>query len=411
MNMRTTAFFARLRRLRPDWSLLAIALVALALPDCSLDRSGVGTEWLVFEATATIRTADGMVLRVASDDVLLAGGRPHEFRTEADRPGGLPPVDRIRPEWRKYLLHRLSDPAASPEAQAVFGGGPWCLLEDEVRLVGTRVTAAGPGLVPGDEIPVCADGLLPPVSDCLTGDGTVPLLEFDPPDLTFSPTPVGITSPEELVLTIRNAGTGRLCLAPPGLDLSRSDHPEHFAVDPSDCLPDPTNPRELAAGRAMLRAERPSCQVRVRFSPRGREPGVSMLRLSTNDATRSVAFVDVTGRPEPGALRAVRDPVCFNTPPVVLADGRTCRPAAVELRNDGPGIVTVRSAALPASATGWGAEALVPLPQAVAVGGTLRMPLVACPGATAVTVLTVGNNGDVPVFDVTLLPPGSGCTP
>jgi hypothetical protein len=407
MSMQTTRFLGRLRTFRFDGSMLAIALVALALPDCSLERGGVGTEFVVLEGSATIRTAEGMVLRVASDDVLLSGGSPRDIVTE--RAGALPPEERARPEWRKYLLQRLSDPAASPEAMAVFGGGPWCLLEDEVHLVGTRVMGSGPGPLTGDEIPVCPGGLLPPVSECLTGDGTVPALDFEPPSLTFAPTPVGTLSPEELVLTIRNAGTGRLCLALPGLDLSRSEHPEHYAVDPSDCAP--LNERELAIGRAMLRAERPMCQVRVRFSPTGSAPGVSRLRLSTNDETRSVTFVDVTGEPLPGALRAVTNPVCFNTPAVVLPDGRTCRRNTVALRNDGPGVVTVRSLALPAAATGWGPDALVPLPRTVGAGGTLSVPLLACAGTAADTVLTVGSDAAVPVFDVTLLRPGSGCTP
>jgi hypothetical protein len=213
----------------------------------------------------------------------------------------------------------------------------------------------------------------------------------------------------EEVLTISNAGTGRICLAMPALDLASSDHPEYFPIDASGCM-NAGGLREVELERTFLWDRRPSCDVRIRFAPGGPTVGTARLRLDTNDPVTPIRFIDITGTAQPGFLHAVPPSVCFSTAAVVLPDGRTCRRNSVHLRNDGPGVVTVRSLALELG-VGWSFESMPPLPSTVAPGTTLSLPILACGGVPEDSVLSVGNNGTAATFEVPLLRPGSGCTP
>jgi hypothetical protein len=214
----------------------------------------------------------------------------------------------------------------------------------------------------------------------------------------------------EEVVTIANVGTGRICLAMPALDLASSDQPGYFPIDASGCM-HAGGMREVELERTFLWDRRPSCDVRIRFAPGGPTVGTARLRLDTNDPVTPVRFIDITGTAQPGFLHAVPPSVCFNTAAVVLPDGRTCRRNSVSLRNDGPGVVTVRSLALELG-VGWSFESAPPtLPATVAPGATLSLPVLACGGVPEDSVLFVGNNGTAAAFEVPLLRPGSGCTP
>jgi len=408
-----TTFVRGLRgRLRLDLSSLAVAIVALTLPDCTFDRSGIAvTAYQVYETAATIRTAEGVTIRVTGQEELLTGGTPQEFRAEDVDVGGVTPTERVRSDWKKYLLLRLSHPAATPEARAVFGDGPWCVVDTDVRR--TEVPRFDPpAIFATEEIPGCTGDMVGPVSDCPMEGAAMPMLGVSPMRVAFPPTPVGTTSPVEEVVTISNVGTGRICLAMPALDLASSDHPEYFPIDASGCM-HAGGMREIELERTFLWDRRPSCDVRVRFAPGGAAVGVARLRLNTNDPVSPVTFIEITGSAQPGFLHPVPPSACFNSPAVVLPDGRTCRRNSVSLVNDGPGFVTVRSLALPAdaAAAGWSHDGAPPVPRTVAPGAALSVPLLACGAVGADSILTVGNNGTASTIDVPLLRPGSGCTP
>jgi hypothetical protein len=412
MTTRTTRFRGLRGRLRLDLSSLAIALVALSLPDCSIDRGGTAsTPFFVYDTAATIRTAEGVTIRVTGQDELLTGGTPPEFLAEDADVGGVAPAERVRSEWKKYLLQRLSDPSATPEARAVFGSGPWCAVDTEVRRTEVPRFTLPPALI-GEEIPGCTGDMVGPVSDCPMEGAAMPMLGVSPASVAFPPTPVGTTSPVEEVVTISNVGTGRICLAMPALDLASSEHPEYFPIDASGCM-HAGGMREIELERTFLWDRRPSCDVRVRFAPGGAAVGVARLRLNTNDPVSPVTFIEITGTAQPGFLHPVPPSACFNTPAVVLPDGRTCRRNSVNLVNDGPGFVTVRSLALPAdaAAAGWSHDGAPPVPRTVAPGAALSVPLLACGAVGADSILTVGNNGTASTIEVPLLRPGSGCTP
>ena len=410
MTTRTTFVRGLRGRLRLDLSSLAIAIVALTLPDCTLDRSGLlSTPFFVYETAATIRTAEGVTIRVTGQEELLTGGTPRQFVAEDAEVDGVVAAERVRSDWKKYLLQRLSDPSATPEARAVFGSGPWCVVDTEVRRTEVpRFTDLPPVLI-GEEIPGCTGDMVGAVSDCPMEGAAMPMLGVSPASVAFPPTPVGTTSPVEEVVTISNVGTGRICLAMPALDLGSSDHPDYFPIDASGCM-HAGGMREVELERAFLWDRRPSCDVRIRFAPRGPSVGTARLRLNTNDPVNPVTFIDITGTAQAGFLHAVPASACFNTPAVVLPDGRTCRRNSVSLLNDGPGFVTVRSMAL-AMGVGWSHDGTPPLPATVAPGATLSVPLLACGAVPEDSVLTVANDGAVSTVEVPLLRPGSGCTP
>jgi hypothetical protein len=409
MTTRTTLVRGLRGRLRLDLSSVAIALVALTLPDCTLNRSGLGaTAYHVYETAATIRTAEGVTIRVTGQEELLTGGTPQEFRAEDVDVDRVAPAERVRSDWKKYLLLRLSDPAATPEARAVFGDGPWCVVDTEVRRT-VVPRFAPPAIFATEEIPGCTGDMVGPVSDCPMEGTAMPMLGVSPTSVAFPPTPVGTTSPVEEVVTISNVGTGRICLAMPALDLASSDHPEYFPIDASGCM-HAGGMREVELERTFLWDRRPSCDVRIRFAPGGPAVGTARLRLNTNDPVNPVTFIDITGTAQAGFLHAVPASACFNTAAVVLPDGRTCRRNSVNLRNDGPGVVTVRSMAL-AMGVGWSHDGTPSLPATVAPGATLGVPLLACGAVPEDSVLTVANDGTVSTIEVPLLRPGSGCTP
>lgn len=408
MSTRTDTF--RRLRGRLELSTVAVALVALALPDCSVDRGGLRRpSFTVYKTAATILTGEGVTIRVTDDDALLAGSEPRAFFADEEDGGAMAATDRVRADWKRFLLQRLSDPAASPEARATFGPGPWCAVDTEVTR--TEFTMSGALLpeIAGPEIAGCTGAMVGAASDCPMVDTAMPMLGVDPPSVAFPPTPVGTVSPEQIV-TISNAGTGRICLAMPALDLGESDHPEHFRVDATDCR-NAGRPREIELDRTFLGHDRPSCQVHVRFAPTGATVGVGRIRLSTNDPARPVTFVDLTGTAQPGRLRPLA-PVCFNTDEDPPGDPM-CPGRVIRLLNAGPvGLVTIRSVSLAGGVDGrgWSLGPLT-LPVTLPVDAVLPVTVSACAGATEENVLTVASNGAEPVFSVRLLPPGSGCVP
>jgi hypothetical protein len=272
----------------------------------------------------------------------------------------------------------------------------------DTEVIKTEALSGG-GVLPeiaGPEIAGCSGDMVGAASDCPMVDTAMPMLGVDPPSLAFPPTPVGTVSAEQIV-TVSNTGSGRICLATPALDFGESDHPEHFRVDAGDCARHEFG-REDLLERTFLGHDRPSCEVHVRFAPTGPTVGVGRIRLSTNDPTRPVAFIDLTGTAQTGFVERPAS-VCFNGGPA------GCFRKDVPLHNSGPGQVTIRSVSLGASPN-WVLDPLS-LPVTLPVGEELTVHVSACPGATEDTVLTVASNGTVPLFDVRLLHPGGTCVP
>ncbi len=173
----------------------------------------------------------------------------------------------------------------------------------------------------------------------------------------FGLVPVGSTTPD-LSLVLSNAGAGRLCLDAPRLDPMLSPQLADFTLDVSNCAPLP------GEDRTVLDVGRPSCTVRLRFSPP--DPGTrrAVLRLTSSDPVQPVLDLPVSGQGQPGVLRAVPSPFCPNSVTVTVG-GRTCHRNTLTLINDGPGFVTVSSGALPGAdeSSGDWAKGFPPAPR------------------------------------------------
>lgn len=410
MTTTTSALRPRARR-AAESALLAVLL--LALPACTLDRSPILTLGFIYECTALVRDGAGNVVPVSCGDMLLGGGTPHVLSIEDAPIGGELPRDRALSQWSRHLRRRLADPSASPEFRARFGSGPHCLLSIDVR----RTDTTAP-LTPAETGAPLADCGLPPLpAACGNPPGVTPRIDVSPPSVDFGPVPVGLGSADVFV-TLSNSGAGRLCLGAPALDPALSPHLADFTLDATDCAPRSSD--ETAAGYTFLEAARPSCSLRLRLTPSAAGTRQAVLRASSGDLLRPVVDVALRGEGLPGVLRASPSPLCLNTPPVMVG-GRTCHRNTLALINDGPGSVTVTSLALPADAAAdWalggfspgrpgtpGFESGVPLTP----GASLTFQVRECEGAATGTTLVVGSNAATPVLDVPFLSFAGGCTP
>ncbi len=383
------------------------ALLAVLSGACSLERHPIVAPRHLYTATAQVWSGDGPTLRlvtVNSDDMTFAGGAPPVLATidGVDPFTGLTAEQRLLDQWARYLKRRLEDPAASPEFRARFGAAPFCLSAASVRRT-EAVSTAPPLAETGDPLTSTA---CTGRDTCGNPPGIVPALEVSPPATDFGPTPVGASTPDATV-TLANAGAGRLCLDAPRLDPLLSANPGDFTLDVTDCAPLP------GEGQTVLDTTRPSCSVRLRFTPADPGPRRAVLRVTSSDPARPVADVAVAGQGQPGVLRATPSPFCPNAVTVTVG-GRTCHRNTLNLVNDGPGAVTIGSATLPTTdeASGdWakGFPSGAP-PVTVAPGGTYPVALRGCDGAPD-SAFTVGSNAAAPVLEVPLPSPDGGCTP
>ncbi len=391
-----------------------LAVLALILPACSLDRRPILDLGFVYECTGLVRDGAGNAVPVSCGDMLLAGGAPRVFSADDfPGPGGETPRERMLAQWSRYLRRRLEDPAASPEFRARFGGGPHCLLSIDVR----RTDATAPVSPAETGAPLADCGLPPLPAACGNPPGVTPHVDVSPPLLDFGTVPVGSASPDAVV-TLANSGAGRLCLAAPALDAALSPHLGDFTLDASDCAP--RSSAELAAGYAFLESARPACSVRLRLTPSAAGAREAVLRVSSGDLLRPLVNVAASGVGAPGVLRAAPSPLCLNTPPVMVG-GRVCHRNNLALINDGPGAVNVTSIALPADAVAdWALGGFLPgRPGApgfetgvlLTPGASLTFQARECEGAATGTTLVVGSNASTPVLNVSFLSFATGCTP
>jgi hypothetical protein len=410
MTMKIRVSSLRLRR-SVEGALLSVLM--LGLPACTLDRSAILTLGFVYECTALVRDGAGNAVPVSCGDMLLGGGAPYVLSVEDAPIAGELPRDRALAQWSRYLRRRLEDPSASPEFRARFGNGPHCLLSIDVRR--TDTTAA---ITPTEAGAPLADCGLPPLpAACGNPPGVTPHIEVAPPLVDFGPVPVGIGS-TDLVVMLSNSGAGRLCLGAPALDPAMSPHLADFALDATDCAP--RSSEEIAAGYAFLEAARPACSLRLRLTPAAAGVRQATLRASSGDLLRPVVSVPLQGDGLPGMLRASPNPLCLNTPPVMVG-GRVCHRNNLALINDGPGRVNVTSIALPADAAAdWalggfmpgrpgtpGFEAGVDLTP----GASLTFQVRECEGTATGTTLAVASNAASPVLNVPFQSYATGCTP
>lgn len=393
----------RHRRLRAA----AVAVIALAVTGCSINRAGVTATYRVWWGFATIQEepAPGATpappVVVAWDDLVFTGDAPHPILEMDGTVGGLTAEERVRSEWRKYVRRRL-ETATSPEFRARFGNGPrWCLLDDQVhwtRFMSRRAGTAEAGL----ELQACTGPLAAPAGLCANPPGITPILSVHPRTVNFGDAPAGGTG-ASVVMTVGNIGTGRLCAYPPVV--AGEYHPRDFLADASDCLP--RTPDEVRTGRVFLDSGgRSSCQVRVTFRPTDPGRRSSSMRVSSTDAARPLAHVPLEGD---GLRGALRNPglVCVNE----AIPGTSCHRGAFLLHNDGPGEVRVWSVAPPAAdAAVWSVEPLT-LPYTIAAGGDMPIGVRTC-GATTNTTLIVGSNSNErggPPLEVEVRSPSVPC--
>lgn len=388
--------------------LLLPGLLALVLPACSLDRSVPVAPRHAYTASAQVRSGDGRTVPVGSDDLLLAGGTPSVLATwDGLSSSGETAEARMLAQWTRYLKRRLEDPAASAEFRARFGNPPFCLVSAAVRR--TEATATPSPDEPGDALETCST---PMPDSCGNAPGVVPRLEATPPDVDFGAVPVGTLSTDTLVV-LANAGAGRLCLDSPALDPALSPQLGDFDLDGSDCVP--RSAEELAMGRTILDVSRPTCSLRLRFTPSDAGLRQAVLRLASGDPAQPVQNAALSGVGQPGVLRAVPSPLCLNTEPVMVGGLGICHRHNLRLVNDGPGVVTMRSTTLPAGSTDWALGGFVPgRPPDIAPlapGAEVSMVVRVCGSDPPDTTLVVASNASLPSFEVTFLRPASGCVP
>jgi hypothetical protein len=94
--------------------------------------------------------------------------------------------------------------------------------------------------------------------------------------------------------------------------------------------------------------------------------------------------------------------------------GRTCYRRTLDLTNDGPGDVTVRSASLAADAPNWQLQlpAGVTAPFTIPAPGTVTLTVLECGTAPMdSTFLTLNSNATTPNVSLGLVGPTTGCTP
>jgi hypothetical protein len=393
--------------------LLVLLGVVSALPACSLERRPILPEYRTYTASAVVTNGAGDAVSTFSGDPVLTGGMALAL---TDRWGSDPDgPERAREHWLRYLRRRLEIDAVGPEFRARFGGGPFC-VRDVALTPAERAGAPAPEET-ADPLPDCDAPGFPPAC---RADGSTPTLELSPPsEVDLGSARVGTPSAPSLV-TIANAGDGRLCLSAPALDPALSPNPEDFGVDATDCLP--LSDEERAAGFTFLDATRPSCSVRVTATPGEDGLRQASLRVSSSDAARPVVRLGLSVRGVAGALVAPSS-VCFAVPIAEYPGLGPCRRRQVSIRNDSPAEVTVRSVSLPAEAERrWLLREFVPgRPgdpgfesgvRLAASGGTLTLNAYVCaPDPADSTTLTIATNAIPAVLDIPFLNPDSGCTP
>ncbi len=382
------------------------ALLAVLLGACSLERHPILEPRHVYTASAQVWSGDGPALRLVtinSDDMTFAGSAPPVLAT-ADGTDftGLTAEQRVLDQWTRYLKRRLEDPAASAEFRARFGSAPFCLSAAGARR--TEAIAASP--TPAETGDPLSSEACTGRDTCGNPPGLVPRLDVSAPAVDFGLVPVGTTTPD-VALTLSNGGAGRLCLDAPRLDPLLSANPGDFTLDVTDCAPRP------GEGQTRLDPARPSCHVLLRFTPADPGPRRAVVRVTSGDPLRPALDVAVSGQGQPGVLRTTPSPFCPNAATVTVG-GRTCHRNTLSLVNDGPGVVTIRSGALPAAdeASGDWAKGFPagPPPSSLAPGGSYPVALRGCDGA-ADSTFTVSSNSATPTLEVPLPSPDGGCTP
>jgi hypothetical protein len=406
-------------------TLLAIfvpLLAAATLPNCSLvvDFTRPGVK---YTTSAAFRNAAGQTFTVTDADAEFAGGMSalRTFGAEVPDASGTCPHsgfcgdDYVRQTWSWYVSRRLaegSDPADPGFAafQARYGAGPYCLVADTltVALQGDAVADLSAFLEAARPLPpTCASGV---DTGCGNAPGVTPHLVLTPAaGVDFGLLPVGRPAGRQPVV-ISNDGPGRLCLAMPRLSPG-SANPGDFSADASDCGPRPGE--EMMLGQTILAAStRPSCTVWADFQPTDPGARAAEVAISSNDPTTPNVMLPLRGSGEAGVL-AVPSQLCLNVPPEVIG-GMTCYRRTLDLRNDGPGTVTVRSMSLGVGADNWHLDlpAGVTTPFTIADGGTVTVTIRECGTAPMdSTFLTVNSNAAVPSVMVPMVGPTTGCTP
>jgi hypothetical protein len=270
-----------------------------------------------YRAHAVVRNAAGLEVGVTEMDDLFAA-EMFVLALDAKAYSATEQDALVRSRFSRALARRLTAGGDGVLA-ARFGAGPWCLV-GEPSVVSYAEAPEEPPDETGAELPPCV-GPPPPV-EC-ANPGEEPALEVVPPGHSFGDVPQGTEA--ERTLTVRNVGTGVVCL---GSIVATGRDPYDFPIDDSDCRPeDPSQPRRLMA-------EGDSCELRVRFGSERPGPSTASLRISSNVEGIFSEF-PLSGRALPGTLSPLT-PVCLPRD----ADG--CYRRTVSLTNTGPGAVTLR---------------------------------------------------------------------
>jgi hypothetical protein len=402
------------KAMRYGWAAVGL-MGALSLTDCSLDRRPILSQRFVWRCEATVRSADGIVGTLSSEDGTFTNGRP--FVTWFDAAEDPAEAEaRVRTEWRRFLRERLDDPALPESVRARLGAAPYCLTTDtdSVTRTATQFTELSPAELTTPEIDACG-AIPPPPPTCGNVAGAHPILAVMPPALAFADLPLGSPAVDRTV-TYENVGDGRLCLGTPMIDRGVSPNPDDFVVvDASNCA---AAPEDAPWGATVLSVTRPECFVVVRFNPSN--PGLRQaeLRASANDPDMPVSRVPLTGTGLGGMLALSATNLCFNVPAASYGAFPTPQHRQiVTLSNSGPGAVEVTSVA-PGGA-GWAVRVLhsdgtttPPPPPSFTIpsGGSVQLRIFAAEGTVGNSTLIVQSNAATPRIETVLLGPGSGCT-
>ena len=420
----------RTRLRAPYGRLILAALALLSLPGCScLARGWFDTSGTRYRCGATIRSADGVESVLGSDNLVeFAGEQPVFAETEQERMG-LAPRERVRRAWLGYLREVLAARSGDAGFTALYGSGPWCVLgEPLVEDTGDGIDILDEGVV------LLTTGSTPPLSQCsttcaaracfLNPPGVTPVLGMTvdgvpAEEVAFGDQPVG--APVSKTVVLSNAGTGRLCLNTPTLDLASSDPDFELTFDPLRCRAD------LVEGAVVL-GSGSTCEFRVAFTPTAAGERTALIRAGSR-----CSWIDVRGTGLPGRLTASPAPACFAPP---LAPGE-CRLLQIRIENGSGATVDLTSAVVDFSAPGgWERLRLVAsdgvteidltaAPYPLRPGEHVLQEVRACELVLAASALRVTHNGTdygapgSPTGDVDagsplvvrLLQPSSGCTP
>jgi hypothetical protein len=400
-------------RRRIDINAVAAAVLQVALlAGCGfLDRSGIVLDYR-YTVSATIQSADGIRSVVSSENLAeFSLGEPPLFGGSSE--------ELVTRSYTSYLK-MVTDARASDSAfRELYGRGSWCVVEVHVARTDVVIEEDEEDDVytGDDELPSCACGEacrdnVPPVQGVLSIAPTEPAR---PNVVDFGE--VGVLSPSEREVTLRNVGDGFLCLNVPQVDASSSEHPGDFSVTPiSGCAAMPEG-LVLEAGT--------ECRLRATFTPR--EPGPRSARIPTLRGCGTSLTLQGVG--VGGALTASPAPACF-TPP---DEEDICTFLPIRIQNMGGATVSLTGTSVAdAAPRGWQllrlydpTLATISLPHALPAGQSVFAEMHACELATAESSLRVLHNGTdygtpgSPTGDVDpgsplvvrLRPRSSGCTP